>query len=79
MSHFSGHFEGASTFLIPKLSRAQRAKYPSLAKNPPSTVYHSLYSSTEELQVALRTYMFFKLGLKKENSLHILHLQSLHP
>jgi hypothetical protein len=24
MSHFLGHFEGASTFLTPKLSRAQR-------------------------------------------------------
>ena len=24
LSHFSGHFEGASTFLTPKLSRAQR-------------------------------------------------------
>jgi hypothetical protein len=23
MSHFSGHFEGASTFLTPRLSRAQ--------------------------------------------------------
>ncbi len=40
-------------------------------------VYHSLYSSTEELQVALWTYMFFKLGLNKEKSLHILSLHSL--
>jgi hypothetical protein len=37
-------------------------------------VYHSLYSSTEELQVALWTYMFFKLGLNKEKSLYILPL-----
>ncbi len=26
LSHFSGHFEGASTFLTPKLSRAQGSK-----------------------------------------------------
>ena len=37
-------------------------------------VYHSLYCSTEELQVALWTYMFFKLGWNKEKSLHILPL-----
>ena len=41
-------------------------------------VYHSLYSSTEQLQVALWTYMFFKLGWNKQKSLHTLPLQSLH-
>ncbi len=40
-------------------------------------VYHSLYSSTEQLQVALWTYMFFKLGWNKEKCLHTLPLQSL--
>jgi hypothetical protein len=28
MSHFSGHFEGASTFLTPKLSRARKSLGP---------------------------------------------------
>ena len=37
-------------------------------------VKHCLYSSIEQLQVALWTYMFFKLGLNKEKSLHILPL-----
>jgi hypothetical protein len=27
-----------------------------------ANVYHSLYSSSEQLQVALRTFMFFKIG-----------------
>ncbi len=40
-------------------------------------VYHSLYSSTEQLQVALWTYMFFKLGWNKGKSLHTPPLQSL--
>ncbi len=41
-------------------------------------VYHSWYSSSEQLQVALWTFMFFKLGWNKEKSFHILPLQSLH-
>jgi hypothetical protein len=41
-------------------------------------VYHSLYNSTEQLQVALWTYMFFKLGLNNEKSIHTLPLKSLH-
>ncbi len=28
LSHFSGHFEGASTFLTPKLSRGQKSLGP---------------------------------------------------
>ena len=137
MGHFKGYFEGAKTFLTPKLSRAQRGtilgskksrpprniprngplcSLPKTKKNnipnfkksavhwyfyvplrpEPSNlslyvliflffycfnkdmwrkpheisrivkksakVYHSLYSSSEQLQVALRTFMFFKLG-----------------
>ncbi len=41
-------------------------------------VYHSLYSSTEQLQVALWTFMFLRLGLNKEKSLNTLPLQSFH-
>ncbi len=40
-------------------------------------LYHSLYSLKEQLHVAWWTYMFLKLGLNKEKSLHILPLQSL--
>ena len=58
------------------ICRENPAKYPSLAKKS-TKVYHSLYSSTEQLQVAWWTYMFLKLGLNKEKSLHILPLQSL--
>ena len=32
-------------------------------------VYHSLYSSTGQLQVALWTFMFIRLGLNKESLL----------
>ena len=39
-------------------------------------VNHSLYSSTEQLQVALRTYIFLWFGLNKEKSIHILPLRS---
>jgi hypothetical protein len=39
-------------------------------------VYHSSYSSTEQLQVALRTYIFLWLGLNNEKSLHTLPLRS---
>ncbi len=47
-------------------------------------VYHSLYSSTEQQQVALRTYIFLWFGLNKEKSIHTLPLRSvpflsLHP
>ncbi len=41
-------------------------------------VFHCLYSSIEQLLVALWTYMFLKLGLNKEKSIHTLSLQSLH-
>jgi hypothetical protein len=41
-------------------------------------VYHSLYSSTEQLQMALLTYIFIKLGLNNEKSIYTLPLQSLH-
>ncbi len=39
-------------------------------------VYHNLYSSSEQLQVALWSYMFLKLGLNNEKSTHTLPLQS---
>ncbi len=39
-------------------------------------VYPSLYSSTEQLQVALWSYMFLKLGLNNEKSTRTLPLQS---
>ncbi len=38
--------------------------------------YHSLYSSTEQLQVALWTYIFLWLGLNNEKSIHTLPLRS---
>jgi hypothetical protein len=43
-----------------------------------ANVYHSLYSSLEQLQMALWTYMFLKLGFYNEKSLHTLPLQFLH-
>ncbi len=39
-------------------------------------VYHCLYSSTEQLQVALLAYMFLKFGLNNKKSLHTLPLLS---
>jgi hypothetical protein len=39
-------------------------------------VNHSLYSSTEQLQVALRTYIFLWFGLDTEKSIHTLPLRS---
>jgi hypothetical protein len=39
-------------------------------------VNHSLYSSTEQLQVALRTYIFLWFGLNKEKNIHTLPLRS---
>jgi hypothetical protein len=121
MGHFKGYFEGAKTFLTPKLSREmahyvgcpkqKKKEYPKFSKiggalvflcpfatralnfiilyfnfiifllfycfnkdmwrkpreisqivKKSAKVYHSLYSSSEQLQVALRTFMFFKLG-----------------
>ncbi len=51
------------------LDKRNPAKYPSLAKIRQSMPHcHILYSSTEQLQVALWTYMFFKLGLNKVSS-----------
>ncbi len=41
-----------------------------------SKVYCSLYSSTEQLQVALWTYIFLWFGLNNEKSLHTLPLRS---
>jgi hypothetical protein len=40
-------------------------------------VYHCLFSSTEQLQVALLTYIFLWFRLNNEKSLHTLPLQSL--
>ena len=39
-------------------------------------VNHCLYSSTEQLQVALWTFMFLKLGLNNEKYIHTLPLRS---
>ena len=39
-------------------------------------VYHCLYNSTEQLQVALWTYMFLMFGFNNEKSLHTLPLRS---
>ncbi len=39
-------------------------------------VYRSLYSSTEQLQVALWTYIFLKFGLNNEKPIHTLPLRS---
>jgi hypothetical protein len=39
-----------------------------------ANVYHSLYSSLEQLQMALWTYMFLKLGFYNEKSIHTLPL-----
>jgi hypothetical protein len=41
-------------------------------------VFHSIDSSTEQLQVALSTHMLLNLGLNKEKSLHTLPLRSVH-
>ncbi len=41
-------------------------------------VFHCLYSSTEQLQMALWAHMFLNLGLNKEKSIHTLPLQALH-
>jgi hypothetical protein len=40
------------------------------------SVYHSLYSSTEQLQVALWIYMFLNLGLNNDKCIHTLPLRS---
>jgi hypothetical protein len=40
-------------------------------------VYHSLYSSTEQLQMTLG-FMFISFGINNEKSFHTLPLQSLH-
>ncbi len=42
-------------------------------------VYHSLYSSTEQPQVALLTFMFIRLGLNNEKSVHTLPVPYLNP
>ncbi len=39
-------------------------------------IYHCLYSSKEQLQVALWTYMFLMFGFNTEKSLHTLPLRS---
>ncbi len=39
--------------------------------------YHRLYNSTEQLQVALWTYIFLRLGLNHKKSLHTLRLVAL--
>jgi hypothetical protein len=41
-------------------------------------VYYSFYRSTDQLQMALGTYMFLKLGFYNEKSLHTLPIQSPH-
>jgi hypothetical protein len=44
-------------------------------ENKAAKVYHSLYSSTEQLQVALWTYIFLWLGLNNEKFIHTLPLR----
>ncbi len=51
------------------------AKCPSLGKKS-ANVYHCLYSSTEQLQVALVTYMPLMFGFNNEKSLRTLPLLS---
>jgi hypothetical protein len=105
MDHFKGYFEGAKTFLTPKLSWAQRGtilgskvhislllfeiqffeirlflhiqysgtflcdyrkpREVSQFGKKSAKVYHSLYSSTEQLQVALWSYIFSQVRLKQ--------------
>ncbi len=67
MGHFKGYFEGAKTFLTPKFLFGKKS----------SKEFHFSYSLLMQLQVALWTYMFLKLGSNNENSIHILPLQSL--
>ncbi len=59
-----------------KINDFQRnpAKHPALA-NKSAKVYHSLYSSTEQLQVVLWTYIFLWLGLNNEKSINTLPLR----
>ncbi len=51
--------------------RENPAKCPSLAKKS-AKENRCLYSSLEQLQMALRPYMFLKLGLNNEKSIHTL-------
>jgi hypothetical protein len=55
--------------------RENPAKIPVWGKKS-ARVYHCLYSSTEQLKVALRTYIFLWFGLNKEKSIHTLPLRS---
>ncbi len=41
-------------------------------------VYHCLYSSTEQLHVALWTYMLLNLGLNNDKCIYTLPLQKIH-
>ena len=41
-------------------------------------IYHCLYSSTDQLQMALWTSMFIRFGINNVKSIHTLHLQSFH-
>ncbi len=54
--------------------RENPAKIPVWEKS--AKVFHSLYSSTEQLQVALWTFMFIRLELNNDKSSHTLPLQS---
>ncbi len=54
--------------------RENPAKIPVWEKS--AKVYHCLYSSIEQLQVALWIYMFLKSGLNNEKSRHTLPLRS---
>jgi hypothetical protein len=59
----------------PALSMRKPRKLSQFGKKS-AKVYRSLYSSTEQLQVALWTYLLLNLGLNKENYLHTLPLRS---
>ncbi len=67
----------AASLILPALLMRKPRENPSLRKKS-AKVNHCLYSSTEQLQVALWTFMFIRFGLYNEKSLHTLPLQSLH-
>jgi hypothetical protein len=50
MSHFSGHFEGASTFLTPKLSLAALGTIEGVSHQWCDHFYRLLYSSTRHIE-----------------------------
>jgi hypothetical protein len=70
----------ASACLVIQHRRENPAKIPVWQKiqfgKKSATVYHSLYSSTGQLQLALWMFLFIRLGLNKEKSLNTLPLHA---